>query len=113
MPPKFNADDPETVAQITAFKSIGLSDAKSLEVARSAKQAVILASLIDRADLRAKKSNGELDDKKTALILSLCVASASSSKLEEAGRLYALDAILNGRLKSNEQVSGEYPLSYP
>lgn len=107
MPPKFNAADPETVAQITAFKSIGLSDPKSLEVARSAKQAAILVSLIDRADLRAKHTGGELDDKKTALILSLCVASASSAKLDEAGQLYALDAILKERLKSNEQVSGK------
>ena len=103
MPSKFNADDPETAAQIAAFRSIGLNDAKSLEVARSSKQAAILASLIDRAQLREKRETGDLDEKKLALLLSLCVASA---KLDEQSKLYALDAILRGRLKSNEQTSG-------
>lgn len=109
MPPKFNASDPETAAQISAFKSIGLSDAKALEVARASKQATILKSLIDHPDadldLRKAYANGELDDKKSALVLSLCVASASAAKLTEEGRKYALRAILDGRLKSNEQVS--------
>lgn len=107
MPPKFNANDPETAAQITTFKSIGLSDAKATEVARSPKQAVILSSLIDKVGLVQRKESGELDDKKTSLILALCVAAASASKLEEEGTVYALEAILDGRLKSNEQVSGE------
>lgn len=106
MPPKFNANDPETAAQIAKFKSIGLPDAKATEVARSSKQAVILSSLIDKAGLVDKKEKGELDDK-ISLILALCVAAASASKLEEEGTLYALGAILDGRLKSNEQVSGE------
>lgn len=106
MPPKFNAADPETAAQIVALKSIGLSDTKSFEVARSSKQATILASLIDRANLREKRESGELDEKKVALLLSLCVACAASAKLDDENKLYALDAILSGRLKSNEQISG-------
>lgn len=114
MPPKFNASDPETAAQISAFKTIGLSDAKALEVARAPKQAAILKSLIDQSDadagldLRAAHTRGELDEKKSALVLSLCVASASAAKLTEEGRKYALRAILDGRLKSNEQVSGAF-----
>lgn len=112
MPPKFNADDPDTAAQIAAFRSIGLNDAKSLEVARSSKQATILASLIDRAQLREKREAGDLDEKKLALLLSLCVACAASAKLDEQSKLYALDAILRGRLKSNEQISGVVSLFY-
>lgn len=106
MPPKFNASDPTTAAQIEKFKSIGLTDAKSFQTAQSAKQTAILSTFIDRADLRVKRDQGELEDKKLALVLSLCVASASSSKLEEEGRIYALEAILDERLKTNEQIAG-------
>lgn len=110
MPPKFNASDPETAAQISAFKSIGLSEAKALEVARAPKQAAILSSLITQpdSDLRKAHANGELDEKKTALLLSLCVAAGNATNLNEEGRRYALGAILDGRLKSNEQVSGAF-----
>ncbi|KAF8314698.1 glutamine-tRNA ligase [Clavulina sp. PMI_390] len=106
MPPKFNASDPETAAQIATFKAIGLNDTKSIEAARAPKQASILLSFIDRGDLKAKRDSGELDDKKLGLVAALCVACASpNSKVEEEGRLYGLNAILDGRLKSNEQVS--------
>ena len=112
MPPKLNVDDPEAIARNTLFKSIGLSDAKSLEVARSSKQATVLSSLIDRANLRERKEAGELDEKKLALLLSLCVACATSAKLDERSKLYALEAILSGRLKSNEQISGALACFY-
>jgi hypothetical protein len=45
--------------------------------------------------------------------LSLCVACAASAKLDDESKLYALDAILSGRLKSNEQISGTCVLHLP
>ena len=45
----------------------------------------------------------DLDEKTGVLVASLAV---QGSKLEDAEREYAIDAILDGRLKSTDQVAG-------
>lgn len=98
MPPK--ATNPaETAKLIELFKSIGLTQSKAAEAAKSPKGASTLQDIIEKKQLVGKN----LDEKASVLLASLAVASA---KLGESERDYAVDAILDGRLKSTDQVSG-------
>ena len=96
MPPKAS---PETAELIETFKSIGLSQAKAAEAAKSAKSAAVLKDLIARHDLAHKS----LDEKQASLISSLAV---SGSKLSDDQRDYVVSAVLDGRLKATDQVNG-------
>ena len=99
MAPK--ADAPETAELIELFKKIGLTQSKAAEAAKSAKSASVLKEIIEKKDLAGKS----LDEKAGVLLAALAV---QGSKLDEFERQYAVDAILDGRLKSTDQVSGEY-----
>ena len=96
MPPKAS---PETAELIDTFKSIGLSQAKAAEAAKSAKSAAVLKDLIARYDL----ANKGLDEKQASLVSSLAV---SGSKLSDDQRDYVVGAVLDGRLKATDQVNG-------
>jgi glutaminyl-tRNA synthetase len=99
MPPKFDPEAPAVAPLIATFKSLGLSESKAVEAARSPKNAAALKALIDQADLTTRN----LDDKRASLIVSLSIGAA---KLQNEAKLYAAGAIADGRLKSAEQVSG-------
>jgi hypothetical protein len=99
MPPKFNPDDPAVASLITSFKQFGLNDNKAVEAAKNPKNASSLKSLIDHFDLE----NKQLDDKLVTLIATL---SGAVGKLEDEPRFYAGQAVLDGRLKTSEQISG-------
>ena len=102
MPPKATPSvSPETVAQIELFKSIGLTQAKAAEAAKSPKSAGILTELIEKHNL----VNKGLEEKQTGLVAALAV---QGGKVGEAERGYVLDAVLDGRLKSVDQVNGEH-----
>ena len=101
MAPK--ADSPETAELIELFKKIGLTQSKAAEAAKSPKSATTLKAIIESHDL----VNKSLDEKQAVLLAALAV---QGSKLGDAERSYAVGAILDGRLKTTDQVSGEYRL---
>ncbi|KDQ20591.1 hypothetical protein BOTBODRAFT_40718 [Botryobasidium botryosum FD-172 SS1] len=108
MAPKFDPKDPAVAALIESFQSIGLSSAKATEAARNAKNAAALKSLIDEHSLADKG----LDEKQGVLLSYFAV---QGSKLGDLERRYVVDAIVDGRLKSNEQVSAaiKYLTAHP
>ena len=97
MPPK--APSADTAELIELFKSIGLTQSKAAEAAKSPKSAATLKDIIEKKQLAGK----DLDEKTSVLLAAVAV---QSSKLGEDERGYAVDAILDGRLKSTDQVSG-------
>ncbi|TFY75813.1 hypothetical protein EWM64_g8196, partial [Hericium alpestre] len=97
MPPKPQPTNSDTVE---LFKSIGLTQAKAAEAAKSAKSATVLQDLIERHGLATRKS----DERQAVLVAALAVPGV---KLEEAQRDYVLGAILDGRLKSVDQVNDD------
>lgn len=97
-PPK--ADNPEIVELIQLFKSIGLSQSKAAEAAKSPKGATSLREIIQVHGLKEKS----LDEKQAVLLAALAV---QGGKLGEGERAYVVDAVLDGRLKSTDQIAGE------
>src|SRR5712691_1985199 len=96
-PPK--GTPPENATYINLFKSIGLTQAKASEAAKSAKSAALLQDLIERHAL----TGGRIDEKQAGLVAALAVQGA---KIGEDERGYVVDAIVDGRLKSTDQVNG-------
>lgn len=99
MPPKFDPNDPEVAKLIDLFQTIGFTKPKATETAKSAKHASALKDIIEKNGLSSKG----VDDKKASLIHSLAVQGA---KLGDPEQAYIVDAVVDGRLKSSEQVSG-------
>ena len=97
MPPKATSAD--TAELVELFKSIGLTQSKAAEAAKSPKSATTLKDIIEKKQLAGKN----LDEKTAVLLAAVAV---QGSKLGEDERGYAVDAILDGRLKSTDQVSG-------
>jgi glutaminyl-tRNA synthetase len=91
---------------IPLFKSIGLTQAKAAEAAKSPKSATLLVSLIESNDLTARV----LDEKKAVLIAAFAVQSSKSENVTEPERKHVVEAILDGRLKSTDQVGGEFEI---
>ena len=89
----------KTAAYIDLFTSIGLSHAKASEAAKSAKSAALLEGLIERHAL----AGGRIDEKQAGLVAALAVQGA---KIGEDERGYVVNAIIDGRLKSTDQVNG-------
>jgi hypothetical protein len=89
----------KTAAYIDLFTSIGLSHAKASEAAKSAKSATLLEGLIERHAL----AGGRIDEKQAGLVAALAVQGA---KIGEDERGYVVNAIIDGRLKSTDQVNG-------
>lgn len=98
MPPK--ASSAETAELIELFKSIGLTQSKAAEAAKNPKSASTLKEIIEKKSLAGKA----LDEKTSVL---LAAAAVQGSKLDEDARGYVVDAILDGRLKTTDQVSGK------
>ncbi|KAI0298878.1 glutamine-tRNA ligase [Russula brevipes] len=95
-PPK--GTSPETSAYIDLFKSIGLTHAKAFEAAKNAKSAALLQGLIEHHAL----TGGRIDEKQASLVAALAVQGA---KIGEDERGYVVNAIIDGRLKSTDQVN--------
>jgi glutaminyl-tRNA synthetase len=86
-------------AYIDLFTSIGLTHAKASEAAKNAKSAALLQDLIERHAL----TGGRIDEKQAGLVAALAVQGA---KIGEDERGYVVNAIIDGRLKSTDQVNG-------
>ena len=101
-PPKgTSAVSPETAAYVDLFKSIGLTQAKAAEAAKSAKSAALLQDLIERHSLA-----GRVDEKQAGLVAALAVQGAKIGG-DESG--YIVNAIIDGQRKSTDQVNGASP----
>lgn len=101
MPPKFDPKDPAVASLIATFQTLGLSSSKATDAARNPKNAAILKEIVDSNDL----SSRGLDEKRAALVATLAI---QSGNLGEKERSYVVDAIVDGRLKSVDQVSGTF-----
>ena len=99
------APSAETEELIELFKSIGLTQSKAAEAAKSAKSASILKEIIEKKDLAGKN----IDEKTGVLLAALAV---QASKLGDSEKEYAVDAILDGRLKSTDQVAGKSQIAF-
>ncbi|GJE84275.1 glutaminyl-tRNA synthetase [Phanerochaete sordida] len=106
MPPKATSAD--TAELVELFKSIGLTQSKAAEAAKSPKSATTLKDIINTKQLAGKN----LDEKTAVLLAALAV---QGNKLGADERGYAVDAILDGRLKSTDQVAAatKYLESHP
>ncbi|KAG8725870.1 hypothetical protein FRC12_023946 [Ceratobasidium sp. 428] len=99
MPPKFDPNDPAVAELISLFQSIGLSSTRATEAARS-KSAPALKDTIQTHSLDTKN----LDEKQALSIQSVVTQGA---KLGPAEKSYAIGAIVDRKIKSPEQLSGE------
>lgn len=99
MPPKFDPNDPNVAALVALFQSVGLSQSKAVESAKSPKNAASLKDIITSNNLVER----QLDDKKLSLVSTLAV---QGFKLDDERKSYVVEAIVDGRLKSSEQVNG-------
>src|ERR1700742_1651198 len=108
MPPKtkFDPNDPAVASIIAQFQSIGLTQAKATDVARNPKNATSLRELVEQNSLQDKG----LDPKRGSLLTTLAV---SGQQVDHSGRNYICNAIIDGRLKSEDQVSGEQSNRWP
>ncbi|KAG6903466.1 hypothetical protein C0995_005489 [Termitomyces sp. Mi166 len=93
--------NPATDPLVSLFKSIGLTQAKAQEAAKSPKSAVILKDIIESYPT---VSSGELDEKQAGLIVALSGALAKAS-VGSAEKDYLIATILKNRLKSVDQVA--------
>ncbi|EIN10891.1 glutamine-tRNA ligase [Punctularia strigosozonata HHB-11173 SS5] len=92
----------DTSNLVELFKSIGLSQSKAAEAAKSQKSAAVLRDLVETPDYGV---NGRVLDEKQA---SLLAAFAKIKEVQDLGveeRKYAVHAILDGRLKTTDQVT--------
>ena len=96
---KFDANDPATASLIAEFQSIGLTQAKATDMARNPKNASSLSNLINANSLSEKN----IESKRGSLLTTLAVSGIHLGKPE---RTYITRAIVDGRLKTSEQVAG-------
>ena len=99
-PPKGTSSN-TTSAYIDLFTSIGLTRAKASEAAKNAKSAALFQDLIEQHAL----TEGRIDEKQAGLVAALAVQGA---KIGEGERGYVVNAIIDGRLKSTDQVNGTF-----
>lgn len=91
-------------SSITLFKSIGLTQAKAAEASKSPKCAALLKKLIEDNSLVSRK----LDEKQAGLIAAFASQLAKSNGIDSQSEKYVLDTILDGKLKSVDQVAGVF-----
>jgi glutaminyl-tRNA synthetase len=96
--------DPDLNSLIVLFKSVGLSQSKATEAAKSPKSAAVLKSLIEKHKLTDREER--IHEKQAGLLASLAVQIAKSEDLGEDEQAYVLNKILQGDLKSVDQITG-------
>jgi glutaminyl-tRNA synthetase len=103
MPPKPKTQpvtDAETTALISLFESIGLTQTKASDAAKSPKIADPLKSLIEKNQLAGKP----LEEKQAGLLVSFAPLAGRLKGDEE--RDYVTGRIVDGSLRSVDQVTG-------
>ena len=100
-PPK---SDAASDTYIPLFKSIGLTQSKAAEAAKNAKIANALRNLIVSYDL----TEAHLDEKQATLVTALAGQLVKVESVEPSEQDFAIKAILQGKLKSVDQVNGAF-----
>lgn len=90
---------------VLLFQSIGVSQAKAYEVLKSPKNAAALKDIIEKHPVVSK---GGLDEKQVTLIVALAGALVKSNGVGQGEREYLVNKIVEGKLKSVDQVGGTY-----
>jgi glutaminyl-tRNA synthetase len=93
---------------VPLFKTMGLSDSKAAEAAKSPKSASILKELIES---NSSISQG-VEEKQASLIVALASSLSKAGVVGTEERTYIVVKILDGSLKSVDQVAGARPLEY-
>jgi glutaminyl-tRNA synthetase len=93
-----------TTAHTSLFKSVGLTQAKAKEAAKNVKVANTLRDLIVSYDL----TEAHLDEKQGTLVTALAGQLVKAESVEPSEQEFAIKAILQGKLKSVDQVNGEF-----
>jgi glutaminyl-tRNA synthetase len=107
-PPNPEHDGIDTL--IALFKSIGLSQSKAAEAAKSPKSAAVLRDIIDKHGL-AERSGG-VHEKQGGLIAALAIQIAKSAELGTDEQDYIIRKILDDKLKSVDQVTGKNVIDF-
>lgn len=97
-PPK--KPSPEVLALMERFQAFGLSQSKSLEVARQPAQATSLKTLLEEQNLEEP-----VQDKNVALLL-VCLADKGKS-LDGEQRRKVCEDVMSRKLQSTDQVTGQ------
>jgi glutaminyl-tRNA synthetase len=94
----------DTAALIEQFQSIGLSKPKATEAVKSPKSATVLKDLIQKNHLASRS----LGDKQASLVLTYAIhlAKPPAEIRETAKETIVVDGIVEGQLKSVDQVNG-------
>lgn len=96
----------EEIDELTAkFETIGLNQAKAKDAAKSAKIAEPLKHLVETFKLSERSVN----DKQASLLVHFAPPSSKLAGDQERG--YIIDKIVDGKLKSTDQVNGESDIS--
>ncbi|KAK0191156.1 glutamine-tRNA ligase [Armillaria mellea] len=85
---------------VSLFKSLGLTQPKALEAAKSPKSATVLQDLIEEHSLV-----GRTDEKQASLVVALAGQLSKSENVGALERKHIIDRILEGDLKSVDQVT--------
>ena len=104
MPPKPTLTTEEIDALTAKFETIGLNKAKAKDAAKSSKIAEPLKHLVETFGLAERSVN----DKQASLLVYLAPPSSRLSGDQERG--YVVDRIIDGKLKSTDQVNGEFDI---
>jgi len=101
MPPKPIPTAEEIDALAVKFAAIGLNQAKAKDAAKSLKIAEPLKHLVETFKL----SERSINDKQASLLVHFAPPSSKLTGDQERG--YIVDKIVDGKLKSTDQVNGE------
>jgi glutaminyl-tRNA synthetase len=89
---------------VPLFKSIGLSQAKAQEAAKSPKNAAALKNIIENNPVVSQKA---LDEKQAGLIVALAGTLVKSSGVGHGETELIIFKIVDGQLKTVDQISGD------
>jgi len=101
MPPKPIPTTEEIDTLAAKFETIGLNQAKAKDAAKSPKIAEPLKHLVESFKLSERSVN----DKQASLLVHFAPPSSKLAGDQERG--YIVDRIVDGKLKSTDQVNGE------
>lgn len=87
---------------VALFSKIGLADKKAAEIAKNKKVSSSFVAILAEGNIT---ESSEVDDKKLTLLHALAVESKNAGDEPIEGRSLATAAILDGRLKTNLQVT--------
>lgn len=89
---------------ISLFKSIGLTQAKAREAAKSPKNAAALKDIIENHPVAL---NSGLDEKQAGLIVTLAGALVKTGGIGHGETELVISKIVAGKLKTGDQISGD------